>query len=471
MSHAIRAQRNQRYLLPPDLDEWIGPEHPARFVADIVDNLDLEALGFRTSRGDEGRPHFAPELLLGVWLYGWMERIRSTRALEKALHTQIAFLWLAGMEKPDHVTLWRFFADNKKALRKLFKVVVQTAAKAGLVGFALHALDGTKLSAACSTETALHRKGLEDELKRVDEIVEASMAEVEAHQREPSPEWKMPQAMQVAQKRKEKIQSALKMLDDAEVNHLNEGEPEARLMKTRDGIKLGYNAQIVVDHDSDLVVAADVVAEATDHEQLVPMVEQVAETLGKTADETVADTGYASGAQLLEAEQRGLPVIVPPQEESSAKGEYAKSKFRFDGERDVYVCPRGQDLPLHGIQSATTGKPALRVYRCHNMECPVRARCTDDKRGRAIKRYPGEEATARQTAKLALPDKRILFSLRKEIVEHLFGILKVIDGFRRFTAWGLEGAQTQWALACTAVNLRKLIPALRNGQITPASFG
>src|SRR4029077_15559348 len=121
--------------------------------------------------------------------------IRSTQALEKALHTHVAFVWLAGLEKPDHVTLWRFFRDNRKALRKLFKLVVKAAAKAGLVGFALHALDGTKLSAACSTETAQHRKALEEELKKLDALVDASMAEVEKNEEESPPAWAMPEAM------------------------------------------------------------------------------------------------------------------------------------------------------------------------------------------------------------------------------------------------------------------------------------
>jgi transposase len=242
MSRAIRANRSQRFLLPPDMDDWVGRDHPVRFVADLIDELDLEALGFRTSAGVEGRPHFAPELLLGVWLYGWMERIRSTRALEKALHTQIAFMWLAGGERPDHVTLWRFFNDNDKALRKLFKLVVKAAAKSGLVGFALHALDGTKLSAACSTETALHRKRLEEELKRLDQVVDSGMAEVAANERAPSPEWKMPEEMQVADKRREEIRAALAQLDEADANHVNPREPEARVLKTREGLRLGYNA-------------------------------------------------------------------------------------------------------------------------------------------------------------------------------------------------------------------------------------
>jgi transposase len=471
MSRPIRANRSQRFLLPPDLDEWVGRDHPVRFVADLVEVLDLKKLGFRMSPGEEGRPHFAPELLLAVWLYGWMERIRSTRALQKALHTQVAFIWLAGQEKPDHVTLWRFFKDNKKALRKLFTFVVRAAADAGLVGFALHALDGTKLSAACSTETAVHRKELEEELKELDAAVDAGLAELEKNEQAASPDWVMPEAMKDAKLRQDEIRAALERFEEADTKHLHPKEPDARVVKTREGLKLGYNAQIVVDHDSDLIVAADVVTDPTDHGQLVPMVEQVSEMWGRPADETVADKGYSSGLQVQETERRRLPVIVPAQDEASEKGEYAKSKFRFDGERDIYVCPRGEELPLEASVKATTGKPSLRLYRCHNADCPVRGDCTKDKEGRGIKRYDTEDAMARQAEKVARPENQALYSLRKEIVEHVFGIVKWNDGFRRFTAWGLESARAQWALVCLAVNIRKLLPAVQAGRLTAASFG
>lgn len=471
MSRAIVANRSQRLLLPPDLNDWVGARHPVRFIADLVDSLDLEQLGFRLSPGEEGRPHFAPQLLLGVWLYGWMERIRSTRALEKAVHTQVAFMWLTGQQAPDHVTLWRFFRDNRKALPMLFKFVVKTSARMGLVGFALHALDGTKLSAACSTETASYRKTLQEELKKLDAIVDASVAEVEANEAAAPAEWVMPEAFADSKKRKEEIKAQLKELDEAGANHLHPKEREARMVKTRDGLKLGYNAQIVVDHDSDLIVAADVVNEATDHFQLVPMVAEAAAVMGRTAETTVADKGYASGEQFAEAERRHLPVLVPVQDESSEKGDYAKSKFRFDAERDLYVCPRGEELPFSAGHKATTGKPAMRVYRCGNDSCPVKSSCTEDKAGRAIKRRSGEDAVERQTKKMSVPANKLLYGLRKEIVEHLFGIIKTVDGFRRFTVRGLAGARAQWSLACLAVNLRKLLPAVRERRLTPAHFG
>jgi transposase len=470
MSRAIRASREQQFLLPPSMDDWLPTSHPVRFVADLVEELDLEGLGFHQSPGEEGRPHFAPDLLLGVWLFGWMERIRSTRALERACLRDIAFVWLTGNLHPDHNTLWRFFRDNKSALKRLFKHVVRTAVEAGLVGFALHALDGTKLPTASSTETAAHRKQLQEKLKGLDAATDAGMAAVEANEQSPEPDWKMPEAMQSATERKKRIREALAQLDAAEVDHQHPQEPEARVMKMREGLRLGYNAQIVVDHDSDLIVATEVVTDVTDHAQLVPMIEEASETTGQDAEHTVTDAGYASGEQFAEAERRRLPIVVAVQEESSGKGEYAKSKFAYDADRDLYVCPLGEELPFEAIHKATTSKPERRVYRCHNAACPVRALCTSDKQGRAIKRLATEDAFLRQVERQKPADKQILFSLRKEIVEHLFGIVKWIDGFRRFTVRGLPGARAQWALACLAVNIRKLLPAIQEGRLSAHAF-
>lgn len=222
MSRAVRANYDQIFLLPRALDEWVAAEHPARFVRDFVDELPLETLGLKTFPGKEGRPHYAPDMLLKVWLYGWMTRVRSCRGLEKACFESMPFIWLTGNNHPDHNTLWRFFRDNKKALRKLFKLVVQVAVKNDLLGFALHALDGTKIAAACSMEKAQHRKSLEDELTKLDATIDEQMKQIEQSENVPSTEgFAMPKHLENGQTRKEEIRKAIAELDVADVSHLN----------------------------------------------------------------------------------------------------------------------------------------------------------------------------------------------------------------------------------------------------------
>jgi transposase len=558
MARVLRPNYAQRFLLPPSLDDWVPKTHPARFVCSFVDSLDLAELGMEQEVADEGRPPYAADLLLKVWLFGYMERIRSTRGLEKACLDRMPFLWLTGNLHPDHNTLWRFFKLHRKGLPSLFKKLVRTAAAADLVGFVLHALDGTKLTAASSTDEAHHRKSLEEKLKRLDEFIAAYMQEVRrSAQQEEGQDYVMPAAMaddaarlakirallerriedreeerlladkeeegesppgasrssatdepkpvttgaaessrddepppggdagagaqpsqgtgeppadpllREAEVVKKELVAALAALDEAGVNHLHADEPEARMMKGRGTHALGYNAQVVVDHDSDLIVACDVVTDQNDLTQLLPMLEQVRETFDRVAKHSVGDTGYANGDQLKDAEARGMNVLVGLRDEPDAKGAYSKAYFRFDAESDVYICPTGERLVQVGTNKshATTQHPDV-IYRCHNKTCPVRAACTKNARGREIRRTYGEEARERQAQKQQDPRMRVLLSLRKEIVEHLFGIVKAIDGFRRFTVRGLEKVRAQWALVCTAVNLRKLYVWWREGKLT-----
>ena len=556
MARVLRPNYAQRFLLPPSLDDWVPKTHPARFVRDFVDSLDLAKLDMKQKVADEGRPPYAVDLLLKVWLFGYMERIRSPRALEKACLERMPFLWLTGNLHPDHNTLWRFFKLHGEGLPKLFKKLVKTAAAADLVGFVLHALDGTKLTAASSTDEAHHRKSLEEKLTRLDEFIAAYMQEVHrGAQQEEGQDYVMPAAMaddaarlvkirallerriedrederlladkeegepppetptssmtdepkpvttdaakssredepppggdagagepppqgtgeppadpvlREAEAVKKELVAALATLDEAGVNHLHEGEPEARMMKGRGTHALGYNAQVVVDHDSDLIVGCDVVTDQNDLTQLLPMLEQVHETFGRVAKHTVGDTGYANGDQLKDAEAREMNVLVSLRDEPDAKGAYSKAYFRFDAESDVYICPTGERLVQVGTNKshATTQHPDV-IYRCHNKTCPVRAACTKNARGREIRRTYGEEARERQAQKQQDPRMRVLLSLRKEIVEHIFGIVKGIDGFRRFTVRGLEKVRAQWALVCAAVNLRKLYVWWREGKL------
>lgn len=259
---------------------------------------------------------------------------------------------------------------------------------------------------------------------------------------------------------------ALQQLDAAGCDHLHPQEPEARMMKCGSTPRLAYNAQAVVDHESDLIIAQQVRMEENDHPLLVPMLEQVARTTGAVANENVFDTGYFSGAQLEEAERKTLPVLVPVQEES-AKGPYAKSHFQYDPTRDGYICPQGELLAREGTRKPTTDRPyPTTIYRCHNDSCPVRDQCTTGHQGRSIRRTPFEEAIARQQQKNERPASQILLSLRKEIIEHVFGCIKGNDGFRRFSVRTLAKVRAQWALACSVFNLRKLYPAWASGALS-----
>jgi hypothetical protein len=248
-------------------------------------------------------------------------------------------------------------------------------------------------------------------------------------------------------------------LDELGLEHLHMNEPDARVMRVDPRPLLAYNAQAVVDHEYDLIVAVGMTTEENDSAQLVPMLEEAKRILSTPARQTLVDKGFAAGHQIDDAQRRHLPVVVQLQTESD-KGLLPKSAFVYDEQHDVYICPTGELLTFEDARKMERdARCETSIYRCHNQGCPERAACTTDRKGRTVKRMPYDDAVVIQRELLAQPATRTLYELRKEIIEHHFGDIKSNYGFRRFTVRGLAKVFAQWVLACLASNLRKLCPA------------
>ncbi len=471
MSYEIRADYSQQWLLPPSLDDLLPRDHPARFVREFVDALDLRMLGFRMRKGDEGRPSYAADLLLKVWVYGYLERIRSSRRLERACLHDLALLWLTGMNYPDHNSLWRFWHDNEKVLQQVFRQTVQIAARAGLIGMALHAVDGTKITARASTDKMWGRKLLEKKLARLDRSIEEMAAEInKSEAEEVGPENRLPEGLADKQRLREQVRAKLAELEKENREHMHPKERDAQVMKNHEGTRLGYNAQAVVESGHGLVVAAEVTNEQNDLHQLVPMIEEVKEELGSVAAETVADSGYWNGEQLSEAEKKQYPVLVnlDAADARHRGGDYDSSKFRYDQERDCYICPRGEELEYERTRKPD-GKPHPRVYRCRRYkQCPVRWECSKDKQGRRVELSPYWGASLRQREKQTEEGKKSLLRQRMRIVEPVFATVKDRLGFRRWTVGGLEKVRAQWAFMAALVNLLRLYTIWAKGGLEMA---
>ncbi|HEV7237722.1 MAG TPA: transposase, partial [Thermoanaerobaculia bacterium] len=287
------------------MENWVKPEDPARFIRAFVDSLDLEEIaGEEWAKGADdpyGRPHYAFDLLLKVWLYGYVFNIRSSRKLERACRQMMPLVWLAGMYEPDHNTLWRFWKQYRESLKKVFVNSVRVAIEANLVGMVVQAVDGTKIASAGSPKAAWHRENLEKILKAVDERIETLEREIEmAKQSDAEVDERLPQKLQDEAELRATVQQALQTLQTAEAEHLHPHDRDARMMKggTAKRIEFAYNAQAVCDASHGIVVAADVVNEENDQRQLGPMLEQVIENAGRAADETLADSGYDTAESL-----------------------------------------------------------------------------------------------------------------------------------------------------------------------------
>ncbi len=205
MGHEIRADYDQMFLLPPNVEDWVAQDHPARFIRDFVDSLDLKAMRFCVATCGVGRPSYAADLLLKVWLYGYFSKIRSTRGLEKACRENMGLIWLTGMNTPDHNSLWRFFHDHKEQLKGIFKQTVQVAAKCKLIGMVVNALDGTRIRATSSGRGVTTSEGLEKMLERLDRSSADFMTEIERREQEEVREYRLPQSMHSALRRKSNI--------------------------------------------------------------------------------------------------------------------------------------------------------------------------------------------------------------------------------------------------------------------------
>jgi transposase len=457
MSNEIEADYEKQWLFPPSLEDLLPVHHPARMVREFVDAQDLEALGFKTRNGEDGRPSYSSSLQLKVWLYGYMTKNRSSRGLERACLDQMGMLWLTGMNNPDHTTLWRFWRDNKEPIRKVFRQLLQVAASMNLVGLVLHAVDGTKILSQATDQKGWHRGSLEKKLSKLGEAIDEILDETEQVSGEEMPECRLPERLFEKQALRETIREQLNQLNQQNRDHLNPGDEDARVMKCRTGNRFAYNAQAVVDQESKLIVAADVVTDESDNYQLVPMIEQVEDNIGTTAQQTVADAGYRAAAGLAEAEEKGYAVLVN-EPEPGADQLYDASRFGYDAEKDQCVCPRGELLRFECTRTRDKLQPyEVRIYRCQSFQnCPVRWECSSSKTGRTLQIHPKHDAVVRQREKLKDEAMRALLKQRGATVEPLFGWGKEVMGFRRWTVRGLEKVKTQWLLLCTAMNLLRL---------------
>lgn len=458
MSHEIFADHSQVFLLPPSLEEWVPADHIVRFLRDFVKELDLRELGFSVGAEEMGRPKYSSELLLSAWLYGYLEKLRSPRKIEHACRTQLPLIWLLGMHYPDHNTLWRFYRNNREAIRKVFRHSVLVAKQLGLVGMLVQALDGTKIAAHTASKHGLHRNTLDTLLAAADESIAAMESALDAEAYEPEVAQALPEQLREANERRAAIQAALAVLDENAQNHAMPQEADARMMAQGNGTVWAYNAQAVVDKKHGVVVAEAVTNNATDYGQLTPMLEQVEENTGSAAQFTLTDAGYRNTAQERHAQERGHAVLMPEHgRETNNGGLYPKSDFTYDPGSDSYSCPQGKTLAYtHTLPSVGNRAPA-RVYRCKCCkDCPVRQHCTRARHGRTIRRDEHEDFREQQRALRAQPAMRMLLAERKAIIERLFGHIKENMGLRRWTAKGIDNARTQWSMHCLTVNLNKI---------------
>ena len=461
--------REQSWLLPPSLDDSLAATHPVRFVAAFVEELtsdEWHELGVGVGpEPRDGAPRYHPRGLLSVWLYGFMTGVRTTRKLEVACRESLPFLWLIGTDRPDHNTLWRFYQEHREAMRALLKRTVRTALDAGLVDLALQAVDGTKIAGNAAAGRTLDAAALE----RLESRLDAAIAALEARNAagdEPGG-GALPEELASAQALRAAVQAALERVraeDGPKRVNLTDGD--ARLMKGRHGFVAGYNAQAMVmatlpEADGStgrLITAVDVTTDPDDHTSLVPMLAAAEALLGQRAEETLADGGYHSGANLEACAEREQVVLMPESQGQRVTERGHKAQFTYDAEADTYTCPEGQTLVFHST-ATRAGRGTTRVYAADGavcQACPLFGTCTANRQGRRVEAGPAEQALQAQRARMRTAAAQAVYRHRKTLPETVFGLLKEHHGARRFWLRGLAKVRAEWTCLALGLNLKTL---------------
>jgi hypothetical protein len=392
--------------------------------------------------------------LLGAWLHGYARNIRSSRGLENACREEMGFVWLTGNHRPDHNALWRFWHEHHEQIGGLFRQSVKVAVEMGLVGFAVQAVDGTKIAAASSGRGGFNQAHLEKLLARLEEQIAEQEGQIAAAGDGGASE-ELPHLVG----RREQVRAALARVKAGEAKHAHPLEPEAARMPCDTGNRFGYNAQAVVDANAQIIVGTEVTSAAHDMGQLVPMISEArANSDAAAVPITLADGGFASAAQLAEANQCGYPVVTPPPPGWSDTSEpYHVAHFQHDAARKVVVCPQGHELQYRGSRQKDGRTVDIhRNYRACK-DCPVRAQCTKERKGRTI--YIGRDHAVVVAAyrRWQMPHVKELYGLRAPTVEPVFAQIKQQMGFRRWTFRGLDKVRSQWSMLATTWNLRVML--------------
>jgi transposase len=455
-------QREQMVMFPELLDDYIADDNPVRFIDAFVDSLDLRALGFeRAVPKDTGRPPYHPGDLLKLYVYGYLNRIRSSRRLEREAQRNVEVMWLLGKLAPDHKTIADFRRDNGKPIRAVFREFTVLCRRLELFGGQLVAIDGSKFKAANSRDRNFTERKLERLNRRADEKIKRYLEELDkADEQEQDNET--PTAEELEEKiewlrgRKEFYTELRERMDQTGESQVSLTDPDARSMKlgSSRGTEVAYNVQISVDAKHKLIVDHEVTNAGNDKNQLSSMGIRAKEALEVESLDVVADLGYYSSEEIKNCVEGDVVPYMRKPKSSNNKGLFAKEEFRYDGKNDCYWCPAGKALPFK-YQTTYRGQVVRDYIAEECSSCALRSKCTRRKDGRQIRRWVEEELLEDMARRVrAEPDK---VKRRKSIVEHPFGTIKRSMDQGYFLTRGLLGVRTETSLTMLAYNIKRAV--------------
>ncbi len=464
---ALRGYSQQREMWGPSPELALPEGHLARAIDDIIEKMGLDRLN-RKYEHTPGEPAYDTRAMVKILIYAYARGITSSREMARQCEENIAFRYLTRGQCPNFRTVSLFRRKRRHLLRWVFKKTVQLARQLGMARLGLVALDSVKLLANASPARKLTADEIRQQLKSLDEYIQRSAATDRAEDSEYGAEQRgdeLPAELHSAQTRRERLQRALKTLEQqAEGKDVSPSDPEAVWVKKNGRIVRGYNAQVVADSDHQIIVALKPTAQGTDAGQLNSMVQDIEATTGKAAEQLVADSGYYGDDAVLQAAQSKTDCYVPDPDTAASLNNpkrdetlspYHWSRFKYDLEKDEFVCPEGKSLPFFKDHHRRT---PTKIYRCTDCDtCPVCAKCTNHASGfRHIQVRPDHAAIRKAREKLKTETGKILYKKRRAIIEPVFGRWQHNWGVRRLRLCALNGFSIETHLLAIAHNITKL---------------
>ena len=458
------ADRGQSTLLPECLEDWIDEENPVRAIDAFVDALDLGELGFGgVEPAATGRPGFHPSVLLKLYIYGYLNRVQSSRRLEREAGRNLELLWLLGRLVPDHKTISDFRKDNGLGLRQVCARFVELCRELGLLATASVAIDGSKFKAVNNRDRNFTKGKVERRRAQLEESVERYLSQLETADRQEPTEALAAKAEHLKEKLA-RLDGEMKRLESYERKMLASPDqqisltdPDSRSMATsgRGSGVVGYNVQVAVETENHLIVTHEVTTSGSDRSQLARVGKAAKAVLGTDTLEAVADRGYFNSPEILECHEAGITVTLPKPMTSGAKaaGRFGKQDFIYLLDEDAYRCPAGERL-TYRYANEEDGKQLRRYWTTACGACPLKSKCTTGSE-RRIPRWEHEHVLEAVQARLDADPQAM--RRRRETVEHPFGTLKARMGATHFLMKTLPKVAAEMALHVLAYNLTRVM--------------
>src|SRR5438094_3173773 len=455
--------RSQSTLFPERLEDYLSEDNPVRAIDVFVDELDLAGLGFGGVEPETtGRPAYHPATLLKIYIYGYLNRVQSSRRLERECQRNIELVWLTGRLMPDFKTIADFRKDNGEAIRKVCREFVVLCRRLELFSEASVAIDGSKFKAVNTRDRNFTQAKMQRRLAQIDESIARYLSQLDSADRqgEAVPEAKITRLNEKIATLRQEIQrlNALNaQMMQTEDKQISLTDPDARSMATsgRGSGVVGYNVQTAVDTKHHLIVTHEVTNVGTDRSQLASVARQTQATLEVTSLDVVADRGYFSSEEILACEEAGITVTLPKPmtSNSKAEGRFGKQDFRYLAEEDVYACPAGERLTYH-FTNEEHGLVLRRYWTNACQSCAVKHSCTTAKE-RRITRWEHEHIL--EAVQRRLDEHPEKMRQRRETVEHPFGTIKARMGATHFLMKTLPRVAAEMALHVLAYNLTRVM--------------